>query len=61
VARIASLQRNVDWFRFWLQDYRRPNPEDPDQYARWELMRSEELCKPDHGCSPARGGDEVHK
>ena len=61
VARIASLQRNVDWFRFWLQDYRRPNTEDQDQYARWELMRSEQLKKPDHGDSAARGGDEVNK
>ena len=61
VARIASLQRNVDWFRFWLQDYRRPNPEEPDQYARWESMRSEQLRKPDHGDSAAKGGDEVYK
>jgi dipeptidyl aminopeptidase/acylaminoacyl peptidase len=61
VARIASLQRNVDWFRFWLQDYRRPTPEDPEQYARWGLMRSEQLRKPDHGDSAAMGGDEVHK
>jgi hypothetical protein len=61
VARIASLQRNVDWFRFWLQDYRRPVPEDPEQYARWELMRSEQLRKLDFGDSAARGGDEVHK
>jgi dipeptidyl aminopeptidase/acylaminoacyl peptidase len=61
MARIASLQRNVDWFRFWLQDYRRPAPEDPEQYVRWELMRSEQLKKPDHGDSAARGGDEVQK
>jgi dipeptidyl aminopeptidase/acylaminoacyl peptidase len=39
-ARLASLQRNVDWYRFWLQGYERPNPEDPDQYSRWhELMK----------------------
>jgi len=38
-ARIASLQRNVDWFRFWLQGYERPNPEDHDQYNRWEHLR----------------------
>ncbi|MEI9978380.1 MAG: hypothetical protein WDN23_05165 [Edaphobacter sp.] len=24
-ARVASLQRNVDWFRFWLQGYVRRN------------------------------------
>jgi hypothetical protein len=39
-ARLASLQRNVDWYRFWLRGYERPNPEDPDQYARWhQLMK----------------------
>jgi len=38
-ARLASLQRNVDWYRFWLQGYERPTPEDPDQYKRWEHLR----------------------
>ncbi len=38
-ARLASLQRNLDWYRFWLQDYERPDPEDPDQYTRWRKMR----------------------
>jgi len=45
-ARIASLQRNVDWFRFWLQGYERPDPREPDQYTRWRLMRSKELADP---------------
>jgi dipeptidyl aminopeptidase/acylaminoacyl peptidase len=39
IARLATLQRNVDWYRFWLQGYERPNPEDPDQYKRWEHLR----------------------
>lgn len=39
LARIAALQRNTDWYRFWLQGYERPNPEDPDQYKRWEHLR----------------------
>lgn len=37
--RMASQQGNVDWFRFWLQGYERPNPEDPGQYKRWEHLR----------------------
>jgi hypothetical protein len=37
--RYASEQGNVDWFRFWLKGYERPNPEDPDQYKRWEHLR----------------------
>jgi hypothetical protein len=38
-ARLATLQRNLDWYRFWLQDDERPNPEDPDQYVRWRSLR----------------------
>jgi len=37
--RLASQQGNVDWFRFWLQDYERAGPEDFDQYNRWEHLR----------------------
>jgi dipeptidyl aminopeptidase/acylaminoacyl peptidase len=36
---MASEQGDVDWFRFWLQGYERPNPEDPNQYKRWEHLR----------------------
>lgn len=46
-ARLATLQRNLDWYRFWLQDYERPNPEDPDQYLRWRRLR--ELQRRDRG------------
>jgi dipeptidyl aminopeptidase/acylaminoacyl peptidase len=38
--RVASLQRNVDWFRFWLQGYERPNPDDREQYVRWRGLRA---------------------
>jgi hypothetical protein len=41
-ARLANLQRNLDWFRFWLQGYERPNPEDADQYVRWRELRREQ-------------------
>jgi dipeptidyl aminopeptidase/acylaminoacyl peptidase len=40
--RVGSLQRNVDWFRFWLQGYERPTPEDPEQYTRWRALRAME-------------------
>jgi len=39
-ARLASLERNVDWYRFWLQGFERANPEDPEQYKRWRRMRT---------------------
>lgn len=38
-ALLATMQRNVDWFRFWLQDFERPNPEDSEQYSRWRKLR----------------------
>ncbi|MGE0291443.1 MAG: Atxe2 family lasso peptide isopeptidase [Hyphomonadaceae bacterium] len=37
--RLAMYRRNVDWFRFWLQDFEDPSPEKADQYARWRAMR----------------------
>ena len=46
VGRLSNLERNVDWYRFWLQGYERPNPEDPSQYKRWEYLR--ELRNADH-------------
>jgi dipeptidyl aminopeptidase/acylaminoacyl peptidase len=57
-ARLATMQRNVDWYRFWLQGYERPNPEDPSQYTRWEKMRraQDEL---DGQNSPISAGTET--
>ncbi len=38
--RVASLQRNVDWFRFWMQGYEGKPPDyDPEQYVRWRELR----------------------
>jgi dipeptidyl aminopeptidase/acylaminoacyl peptidase len=45
-ARLGSLQRNLDWYRFWLQGYERANPEDSTQYDRWkELLRLQEASE----------------
>jgi hypothetical protein len=57
-ARLGSLQRNVDWYRFWLQGYERPNPENPDQYKRWEHLRelqdAEDKAAGIPGASPSK-------
>jgi hypothetical protein len=42
--RLASEQGNVDWYRFWLQGYERPNPEDPHQYTHWRHLRELRLA-----------------
>jgi len=39
-ARLETLQRNLDWYRFWLQGYKRPSPEDTSQYVRWDHLKS---------------------
>jgi len=38
-ARLESLQRNLDWYCFWLLGSERAKPDDEGQYSRWRLMR----------------------
>jgi dipeptidyl aminopeptidase/acylaminoacyl peptidase len=33
--KLAAYERNLDWFRFWLQGYVDPDPRKVDQYRRW--------------------------
>jgi dipeptidyl aminopeptidase/acylaminoacyl peptidase len=33
------MSRNLDWFRFWLQDAEDPNPAKAEQYRRWRKLR----------------------
>lgn len=35
----AVYDRNLDWFRFWLQGHVDPDPKKADQYRRWNEMR----------------------
>jgi hypothetical protein len=43
LERTASLQRNVDWFRFWMQGYEGKAPDyDPEQYLRWRRLREQQ-------------------
>jgi acetyl esterase/lipase len=37
--RIASMQRNLDWFRFWLQGYEDPAESKKEQYLQWRAFR----------------------
>jgi hypothetical protein len=37
--RLASMRRNLDWFRFWLQAYEDPDSAKSEQYARWRKLR----------------------
>ncbi|KZC36748.1 dipeptidyl aminopeptidase, partial [Rhodanobacter sp. FW510-R12] len=37
--KLAVYERNVDWFRFWLQGYEDPSPEKVGQYRIWLEMK----------------------
>ena len=39
LERLASQQGDVDWLRFWLQDYEDPDTSKRGEYKRWEEMR----------------------
>jgi len=37
--KLAVYERNVDWFRFWLQEYEDPSPDKAVQYRIWRGMK----------------------
>jgi len=39
--RYEIYERNLDWFRFWLQAEQDPNPDKRGQYSRWQRLRSD--------------------
>lgn len=52
--RVASLQRNVDWFRFWMQGYERQDPGAREQYKRWRSLKADEAAE-----RPAASKDQL--
>ena len=38
--RLAAYERNLDWFRYWLQDVRDAEPSKASQYVHWDLLKS---------------------
>ncbi|TAL88465.1 MAG: Atxe2 family lasso peptide isopeptidase, partial [Rhodanobacter sp.] len=38
--KLAVYERNVDWFRFWLQGYEDPDPAKVGQYKIWQSMKA---------------------
>jgi len=55
---LAANDRNLDWFRFWLQDYVDPDPGKADQYRRWEAMRARALAAGQHPGQPVSAASE---
>lgn len=42
--KLAVYERNLDWFRFWLQGFEDDYPSKAQQYAHWRRMRDQQ-CK----------------
>ena len=38
--KLAAYERNIDWFRFWLQGYEDPDPAKRKEYKRWRVMKA---------------------
>lgn len=38
--KLAAYERNIDWFRFWLQGYEDPDPVKHEEYKRWRAMKA---------------------
>jgi dipeptidyl aminopeptidase/acylaminoacyl peptidase len=45
LARLSSLQRNIDWYRFWLQGYEDPATAKADQYRLWEGLCDQQISQ----------------
>lgn len=43
--RLISMERNLDWFNFWLQDKEDPSPAKEAQYLRWRGLRKKEVAR----------------
>lgn len=52
--RLAAYERNLDWFRYWLQDHRDPDPDKAEQYRRWDLLRERWKSSPGDSRSAAK-------
>jgi dipeptidyl aminopeptidase/acylaminoacyl peptidase len=47
--RYVSQQGAVDWFRYWLQGYRRLDAEGGDEYLRWDHLSKSTIYPKDNG------------
>lgn len=52
-AHLLSVnERNLDWFRFWLQGAEDPAPQKATQYTRWRAMRTRQCEHLNRGPAP---------
>jgi len=58
--RLVSSQGNVDWFRFWLQDYEDPDAAKSEQYIRWRELRKLRMAQDAEPAGPDIESSNVH-
>jgi hypothetical protein len=46
--KLAVYERNLDWFRFWLQGVEDPDPAKVEQYTHWRLMKAKSFTQTAH-------------
>lgn len=56
--KLAVYERNLDWFRFWLQGYEDPDPAKRTQYAHWQEMKKALPAKPTHSAGETDRRDQ---
>ena len=44
--RLAIYERNLDWFLYWLQGKKDPDPRKAEQYAIWDKLRHKQPFRP---------------
>lgn len=54
VHRIASMQRNLDWFNFWLQGKEDADPAKTEQYKRWRELKKLHEKNAEPSTSPSK-------
>jgi hypothetical protein len=62
--RLAVYRRNIDWFRFWLQDHVDPDPAKAEQYRRWRAMaarRAEAQARQERSQSSSEARSNIRK
>jgi dipeptidyl aminopeptidase/acylaminoacyl peptidase len=42
---LAANERNLEWFRFWLQGWVDPSPSKRERYRRWETLREKVVAQ----------------
>lgn len=53
--KLAAYERNLDWFRFWLQGHEDPSQDKLEQYRHWQVMKDD--LRGSGGTARLRAGD----